>query len=328
MTDIDSNIVQAIACRTACSILTQPMPHVRSVSIGIWLDAGSRREPAAKNGMAHFIEHMVFKGTERRSAEQIAREMDSVGGMLDAFTSKEAACFNAKVLDEHLPLAFDVLADMMLRPKFAAEDIAKERQVVLEEIRMEEDNPESVVHEMTTQNFWRGHPLGSPILGTRTTVGNFSRRSLLEVFPALVCAESYSGDCRGCGGSRNGCTKWCPRYLAGWRPTARKTAAVPPRLNRTREAEGAQQLVARAGAHHAGGAVFSAGAPAALRRFAAEQYSRRRYVFAAVSEYSRASGAGVCCLQRGESVFRRRDAGGVCWDGAAEHRARDALGGR
>jgi predicted Zn-dependent peptidase len=163
-------------------VLAEPMPHLRSVSIGIWLDAGSRREPTAKNGMAHFIEHMVFKGTARRSAEQIAREMDSVGGLLDAFTSKESACFNAKVLDEHLPLAFDVLSDMMLNPRFAAEDIAKERQVVLEEIRMEEDNPESVVHEMTTQNFWRGHPLGSPILGTRNTVKNFSRRSLLECF--------------------------------------------------------------------------------------------------------------------------------------------------
>ncbi len=181
MTSLERNIAQH-RLPNGLLVLTEHMPHVRSVSIGIWLDAGSRREPVAKNGMAHFIEHMVFKGTTNRTAEQIAREMDSVGGMLDAFTSKESACFNAKVLDEHLTLAFDVLSDMMLRPLFTADDIAKERKVVLEEIRMEEDNPESVVHEMTTQNFWRGHPLGSPILGTRSTVENFSRRSLLECF--------------------------------------------------------------------------------------------------------------------------------------------------
>src|SRR5215469_6890972 len=123
-------------------LVTEHMPHMRSVAIGIWVRAGSRGEPAGLNGIAHFIEHMVFKGTSKRTAEQIAREMDSVGGLLDAFTSKESVCFNAKVLDEHVPLAFDVLSDMVLRPLFADEDIDKERQVILEEIRMEEDNPE------------------------------------------------------------------------------------------------------------------------------------------------------------------------------------------
>jgi predicted Zn-dependent peptidase len=164
------------------TILAEPMPQVRSVSIGIWLNAGSRREPSERNGISHFIEHMVFKGTSRRSAEQIAREMDSVGGLLDAFTSKEMVCFNAKVLDEHLPLAFDVLSDLVLGPVFAAADIVKEKQVILEEIRMEEDNPESVVHEVLTQHFWRGHPLGSPILGTRSTVRRFTRESVLDCF--------------------------------------------------------------------------------------------------------------------------------------------------
>jgi len=163
-------------------LVVEPMPHARSVSIGMWLRAGSRREPPALNGIAHFIEHMVFKGTERRSAEQIAREVDSVGGMLDAFTSKEATCFNSRVLDEHLPLAFDVLSDLVLRPLFAPEDIAKEKQVILEEIRMEEDNPEAVAHEVLTQNFWRGHPLGWPIIGTRATVRRFDRASLVDCF--------------------------------------------------------------------------------------------------------------------------------------------------
>src|ERR1700734_2744829 len=109
-------------------VIAETMPHVRSVSLGIWLHAGSRRETPAKNGIAHFIEHMVFKGTAHRTAEQIAREMDSVGGHLDAFTSKEMVCFNAKVLDEHFPLAFDVLSDMVQAPLFAEEDIVKEKQ--------------------------------------------------------------------------------------------------------------------------------------------------------------------------------------------------------
>src|ERR1700737_1361640 len=163
-------------------VVTEKMPHARSVSVGIWLRTGSRGELPESNGIAHFIEHMVFKGTERRTAEEIAQSMDSLGGMLDAFTAKEMTCFNAKVLDEHLPIAFDVLSDLVLRPRFDDADIAKEKQVVLEEIKMDEDNPESVIHEMFTQSFWRGHPLGLPILGTPETVPQFSRDTLLECF--------------------------------------------------------------------------------------------------------------------------------------------------
>jgi len=163
-------------------LVAEHMPHMRSVAIGIWVRAGSRGEPSELNGIAHFIEHMVFKGTSRRSAEQIAREMDSVGGLLDAFTSKEMVSFNAKVLDENLPIAFDVLSDLVLGPVFADEDIGKEKQVILEEIRMEDDNPESLAHEMLTQSFWRGHPLGAPILGTRATVRRFTRASVVNCF--------------------------------------------------------------------------------------------------------------------------------------------------
>ena len=163
-------------------LVAEHMPHMRSVAIGIWVRAGSRGEPSELNGIAHFIEHMVFKGTSRRTAEQIAREMDSVGGLLDAFTSKEMVSFNAKVLDENLPIAFDVLSDLVLGPVFADEDIGKEKQVILEEIRMEDDNPESLAHEMLTQNFWRGHPLGAPILGTRATVRRFTRSSVVSCF--------------------------------------------------------------------------------------------------------------------------------------------------
>ena len=163
-------------------IVTEKMPHVRSVSVGIWIGTGSRGESPERNGIAHFIEHMVFKGTERRTAEEIAQSVDSVGGMLDAFTAKEMTCFNAKVLDEHLPVAFDVISDLVLRPRFDDADIAKEKQVVLEEIKMDEDNPEYLIHELFTQNFWRGHSLGLPILGTAETVPQFSRDAVRECF--------------------------------------------------------------------------------------------------------------------------------------------------
>jgi predicted Zn-dependent peptidase len=163
-------------------VLTEPMEHVHSVSVGIWLRSGSRREPAELNGISHFIEHMVFKGTARRTAEDIAREIDSLGGMLDAFTSKEMVCFNTRVLDEHLPKAFDILADIVLEPKFADEDIAREQSVILEEIRMTQDNPEDLVHELFTQNFWHPHALGRPILGTPETVSALTRGTLQTWF--------------------------------------------------------------------------------------------------------------------------------------------------
>jgi predicted Zn-dependent peptidase len=170
-------------------VITETMPHVRSVSIGLWVRNGSRREVPEENGLAHFIEHMVFKGTERRSAEAIAREMDSVGGMLDAFTSKEQICFNAKVLDEHLPIAFDVIADLVLRPNFDPEDLKKEQQVILEEIKMDLDNPEYLLHEIFTRGFWPEHALGRPILGTPETVKNFSRNTLKSRFASWFAPD-------------------------------------------------------------------------------------------------------------------------------------------
>jgi predicted Zn-dependent peptidase len=163
-------------------VITETMQNVRSVSVGIWVRNGSRREVPSENGLAHFLEHMVFKGTDRRSAEDIAREMDSVGGMLDAFTSKEQICFNAKVLDEHLSIAFDVLADLVLRPKLQSADIKKERQVVLEEIKMDLDNPEYLLHDLFTRGFWPNHPLGRPILGTPETVRKFDGEALRSRF--------------------------------------------------------------------------------------------------------------------------------------------------
>jgi predicted Zn-dependent peptidase len=163
-------------------ILTEEMPHVRSVAMGVWIRAGSRHEASSVNGISHFVEHMVFKGTTTRSAQHIAREVDAIGGNLDAFTGKETVCFNIKVLDEHVPKALDVLSDLVLNPVFAEEEVVRERGVILEEIKMDEDNPDYLVHEIFTQHFWQGHALGKPILGTEKTVSGFDRAKLLDYY--------------------------------------------------------------------------------------------------------------------------------------------------
>ena len=166
-------------------VITEVMPHVRSVSVGIWIGTGSRRETPEQNGISHFIEHMLFKGTTSRSAEDIARCVDSIGGNLDAFTAKELVCFNTKVLDQHLSLAFDVLADLVLHPMFREEDIEKEKGVILEEIKMEEDSPDYLVHEIFSSNFWKDHPLGKPILGTPQTVRRFDRTMVRDFYRSV-----------------------------------------------------------------------------------------------------------------------------------------------
>jgi predicted Zn-dependent peptidase len=161
-------------------VLTERMEHLRSVAMGVWIKSGSRCEAAETNGISHFVEHMVFKGTRSRSALSIAREMDSIGGNLDAFTGKETICFNVKSLAEHVPIALDVLADLVLNPTFASGDIERERGVILEEIKIDEDNPDVLVHELFTQNFWKDHPLGKPILGTTATVGKLDQGKLID----------------------------------------------------------------------------------------------------------------------------------------------------
>ncbi len=171
-------------------LLTERMPHVRSVSIGVWLARGSRHEPQEQSGIAHFVEHMLFKGTATRSAEDIAQTIDSIGGQMDAFTAKEYASYYIKVLDEHLPLAVDVLADIVRRPAFSADDIEREKKVVLEEIKMVEDTPDDLVHELFTENFWVDHPLGRPILGTKDTVEALTRDGLRRYFADVYSAPN------------------------------------------------------------------------------------------------------------------------------------------
>jgi len=158
------------------------MTQVRSISVGVWLTRGSRHESAERGGIAHFVEHMLFKGTATRTAEDIAQAIDSIGGQLDAFTAKEYASYYIKVLDEHLPLALDILSDIVLNPAFSPEDIEREKKVVVEEIKMVEDTPDDLVHELFTQGFWENHPLGRPILGTRETVESFQADLLRDYF--------------------------------------------------------------------------------------------------------------------------------------------------
>jgi predicted Zn-dependent peptidase len=160
-------------------VLTERMEHMRSVAMGVWNKSGSRCEPVETNGISHFVEHMLFKGTRSRSAQNIARQMDSIGGNLDAFTGKETICFNVKSLAEHVPIALDVLTDLVLNPLFDLPDIERERSVILEEIKIDEDNPDVLVQELFTQAFWKDHPLGKPILGTSATVAKLDRQSLL-----------------------------------------------------------------------------------------------------------------------------------------------------
>jgi predicted Zn-dependent peptidase len=170
-------------------LLTEQIPHVRSVSIGVWLTRGSRHEPADLGGIAHFVEHMLFKGTTSRSAESIAQDIDSIGGQLDAFTAKEYASYYIKVLDENLPLAVDILSDIVLNPALTDDDVQREKKVVLEEIKMVEDTPDDLVHELFTQRFWEGHPLGRPILGSPETVDALDQASLRAYFD-----QAYTSD--------------------------------------------------------------------------------------------------------------------------------------
>ena len=172
-------------------LVTEAMSHVRSVSVGVWLTRGSRHEPSDDAGIAHFVEHMLFKGTTTRTAEDIAQQVDSIGGQLDAFTSKEYAGYYIKVLDEHLPIAIDLLSDLVSRPTFAPEELEREKKVILEEIKMVEDTPDDLVHELFAERFWNGHPLGRPILGTPDSVSAINTKTLRRYFADAYVARNF-----------------------------------------------------------------------------------------------------------------------------------------
>ena len=168
-------------------IISEQLDHLKSVSLGIWVNAGSRDEEPGQNGISHFIEHMIFKGTRSRSTFQIAKELDSIGGMSNAFTGKENTCFHARVLGKHFDRVADILSDIFLHSLFDPRDMERERQVILQEISMVEDSPDENVHVLLNRRFWENHPLGLPILGTNETVAGIQKESILE----------YMGQCYG-----------------------------------------------------------------------------------------------------------------------------------
>ncbi len=161
-------------------IVSESIPYMSSVSLGIFVGTGSRSELPPEQGVSHFIEHLMFKGTQKRSARDIAEMVDDVGGQLNAATDRENTCYYIKVLPEHLGLGMDILSDMLLHSKFAESDVEKERQVVLEEISLYEDSPDELIHDLHMNSLWPGHALGRNILGTRDTIGGMSRQTIVD----------------------------------------------------------------------------------------------------------------------------------------------------
>jgi len=173
-------MINKYTCQNGVRIVLENIPTVRSVAIGVWIGTGSRDENPVNNGISHFLEHMFFKGTTTRSAKEIAESFDSIGGQVNAFTSKEYTCYYAKVLDTHSQFALDVLADMFFNSTFVEEELNKERNVVLEEIKMYEDTPDDIVHDLLSRAVFGDHPLGYPILGTEETLNTFTGETLKE----------------------------------------------------------------------------------------------------------------------------------------------------
>jgi len=176
---ITEGLYQKVVLHNGIRIVTEKIPYLRSVSIGIWINSGSRDEEDKNSGISHFLEHLAFKGTEKRSARQIAFEMDSIGGQIDAFTSREYTCYSAKVLDEHLPVAIDLLSDILLNSTLKPADIDKERQVILEEFKFVEDNPADYIYDLLYQSVWSSHPLGRSILGNHESIEKIDRNKLV-----------------------------------------------------------------------------------------------------------------------------------------------------
>ncbi len=171
-------------------ILSEKVPHVHSVAVGFWVNVGSRDESPEVQGITHFIEHLMFKGTKTRTAKQIAESLDAVGGQLNAFTTKEYTCYYVRVLDEFLEFAVDLLSDMLLNSRFAPEDMDRERNVILEEIKMYEDTPDEQVHDVFARTLWRDHPLGRPIIGTEDVIANLTRDQIIEFYQEHYIASN------------------------------------------------------------------------------------------------------------------------------------------
>lgn len=176
---IDQTQHQKTILPNGVRVVTEKIPHVRSISLGLWIEVGTRDETPEENGVSHFIEHMMFKGTRGRNSKEIAESLEAVGGHLNAFTGKEVTCYYAHLLDEHLPIAIDVLADVLTDSVFDPEEMNKERGVIIEEINAVDDTPEDLIHELFFNDLYPDHALGTSTLGTRETVSSFSREQLL-----------------------------------------------------------------------------------------------------------------------------------------------------
>ncbi len=209
-------------------LVTERMPHVRTAAMGLWVNAGSRYEPAGQHGISHFLEHLFFKGTATRSALEIAQAADEIGGQMNAFTDREQTVFYVKVLAAHFERAVEIVADMLLRSTFAPEHIERERQVIAEEIKSYEDSPDELVQDLFAQTVWNGHPLGRPVIGTLATVNRLSRDDLLRYIerfyrPANVVV-SVAGDIE-----HEQVAAVLERHLGAWDGDGVPAATDPPR---------------------------------------------------------------------------------------------------
>ena len=285
-------------------VLTESIPHVRSVSMGVWIDSGSRDEPLALNGLSHFVEHMVFKGTTSRSAQQFAREVDSIGGNLDAFTGKESICFNIKVLDENVAPALDLLSDLVLHPTFTPEDIAREQGVILEEIKMDEDNPDYLVHETFTQNFWKGHSLGRPILGTVKTVSSFNQQIVFDYYAGRFTPRKWSSPPPAISTT----TPSSPRSpsTSARSPPPAKPRSPTPRPRHQPPHHPQAQKIPRAGPALPRRPRAAGRFARPLRRLPAQHHARRRHELAPLPDHPRRPRPRLLHLLRDQPLPRHR----------------------
>lgn len=209
-------------------IVTERMPQVRTAAMGIWVNAGSRFEPAGQHGISHFLEHLFFKGTQGRSALEIAQAADEIGGQMNAFTDREQTVFYVKVLAAHFERAVEIVADMLLRSTFAPEAIERERQVIAEEIKSYEDAPDELVQDLFAQTVWNGHPLGRPVIGTLATVNRLTRDDLVgyvrQYYRPGNVVVSVAGDIE-----HDHVVEVISRYLSRWDGAAAPAAVAPPR---------------------------------------------------------------------------------------------------
>ncbi len=214
-------------------VVTEAIPYVKSATVGVWVGTGSRNEEDHNHGISHFIEHLMFKGTAKRSAKDIAETVDAVGGQLNAFTAKEYTCYYIKVLDNHLDLALDILSDMMLASRYAPEDITREREVVLEEVNMYEDSPDELVHDFYLDDVWPGHPLGRNILGTTEAIGRFDRGLVCEYYGNFYTPDNIVVAAAG-NLTHARVEELATRFFGSMAGSKRKMAAMPPVLTPVR----------------------------------------------------------------------------------------------